>query len=328
VSAGRRSRAARSRGLARRGGYARHAAGTVVAALLAWGGAALAADEPGRGQVSLSLQTLSTSGAYTGSGGSTLPESSSEGYSALLEIEYLLGERWSLYLGLPYINKRFTGFPPHNPAFLETPHPEAEFIDDGEYHGGLQDLRLGVAYHTGGPRWEIAPFVRVELPTRDYPHFGSSAIGQNLWRAELGADFAHQLEFSNFYYGVGYSYTFVEQTLGVNVDYHRIPVRLGYFVNPRLSVELFGEGKLGNGTDGQDYCGAFGPTGQCVLLRQDESWYQHDRQIRHNYATVGVSTSYAIGRNHSVSLATWQMVWGQSINRLDYAANVGISQKF
>jgi hypothetical protein len=283
----------------------------------------------GRGTVSVSLQAIGTSGAFLASGETTLPDSSSNGYAALLEVDYALDERWSLYVALPYVTKRFTGFPPHDPALLETPHPEARYIDDAEYHGGLQDWRLGLSYRLGGARWEASPFVRAELPSRDYPHFGSAAIGQNLWRVELGARFAHQLEFSNFYYGAGYSYTLVEETLGVNVDYHRVPVRVGYFLSPRFSVEVFGEGKIGNGRDGDDYeCGRVGASGQCLFPRQDEWWYQHDRQLRHDYANVGLATTFALNDAYAVSLSSWEMVWGRSLNRLDYAVNVTVSRSF
>ena len=318
--------ARRLRGVAPRGdilaGWLMAAGGLLLGAVEA------AAAQRGRSTVALSLQAISTSGAFLASGETTLPDSASNGYIALLEVDYALNERWSVYVGIPIVTKRFTGSPPHNPAFLNPAQPEAQFIDDGSYHGGLQDWGLGLSYGIAGDRWHAEPFVRAGLPSHDYPHFGSAAIGQNLWRVEVGANLSHQLEFSNLYYGAGYSYTFVEETLGVNVDYHRVPLRLGYFLSPRLSFEVFAEGKVGNGNDGNDYCTLFGPAGQCLRLRQDEWWYQHDRQLRHDYANVGLAATFALNDVYWVSLSTWEMVWGRSLNRLDYALNLTIARRF
>jgi hypothetical protein len=286
-------------------------------------------EAPKRGVVSFGLQTVRTDSAFSESGGLVLPSSSSEAWVSILEFEYALSEQWSLYLGVPYIRKKFTGFPPHNPALLDPPQPDAEFIDDGDTHGGLQDWRAAITYRKSGRNWQLAPFVRLEVPSRDYPHFGSAAIGQNLVRGEIGVDFSQQVAFTNFYYGAGYSYTIVEETLGVNVNYNRVPLRAGYFFNPRWSAELFAEGKLGKGRDAADYgCGAYRPDGSCIHPVFDENWYQHDRQLRHDYVTMGVGSTYWFNDATAISLSTWKMVWGRTINRLDLAADLTISRRF
>jgi hypothetical protein len=186
-------------------------------------------------------------------------------------------------LGLPYIKKKYDGPAKHNPMTLVPPRPEVPFIDDGSYHGNLQDGLIGVHYLLASQPLQIEPFVNVLIPTHDYPHFAQAAVGQNLWKVETGVEATHWLPFSFWYYRVAASYTFVEETLGVNVNHFRLNGELGYVLSPAFAVHGFFHGKDGRGDDATD----FPPT-----QRTDERWYQHDRTSRHSYLNAASADWY------------------------------------
>jgi hypothetical protein len=284
--------------------------------------------EAGHGVVELRFQAIETDGSFGEHGDIVVPFTSTKGQYVLLDYHYAVDDHWRLFLGLPYVQKRFHGGRGHDPSLISPP-VDGEYVDDGEYHGGFQDLRVGASYYLHGQLWELAPFARIEYPTHSYPHYASAAIGQNVWRFELGADYVRHLPFTHLYYGVGYSYTVVEETLGVNVNYSRLPLQLGYFFSPRWGAEIFAEGRYGKGRDGEDYpCAVLAPNGSCLRPVLDSTWYQHDRQLKHNYAISGIRVSYVFTERHAVSLSTWRMVWGRSVHHLENALEVSLSQRF
>jgi len=281
-----------------------------------------------RGSVSLGYQFVKVDG-FALQGGTTAFVGKLESHSALLEVDWLLGERLELQVGLPYIKRQWVGGRMHNPTpcqpgqvsgCLTVPHPEAEFIDDGLFHGNWQDWSLGLTYHVEAGSFQLEPLVRLYLPSHDYSHFGQAATGPNRLRLELGADLAKQLAFSNFYYRVGYSYELWEKTLGIDASKNKARVELGYFLSPRWAVRALAFGQYGKGR----YDIPLPPVGS----RTDETWYQHDRFLRHNHAHAGAGAAFTFWEVYSVSLDVITMVWGQSVLRTDYAGTISLSRRF
>lgn len=305
---------------------------TVLALLPAAAGADGVAAGPGwsplsghRGSVSLAYQTIQVDG-YLRQDGTTLQNGELESHSAYLEVDWLLNDRLELHVGLPYIERRWDGGRNHNPrpcepgeaqGCLTVSHPEAEFIDDGLFHGNLQDWSVGLSYHSEIGSFQVEPLVALNAPSHDYSHFGQAATGPNVRRLELGADLTRQLAFSNLYYRLGYSYEFWETTLGIDPSKNKARAELGCFLGPRWTARGFAFGQYGKGRYETE-----------VTSRTDETWYQHDRFLRHNHAHVGAGAEVAIGRAYSVSLDAITMVWGESVLRTKYAATLALSHSF
>ena len=80
---------------------------------------------------------------------------------------YTFADGWTVSASLPYIQKRFVsevpwGGDPHNPNdpwWIDFDPPDKRFIDDGDYHGGFQDLSVSVSYVAVDGPLTIAPFV-------------------------------------------------------------------------------------------------------------------------------------------------------------------------
>ena len=67
------------------------------------------------------------------------------------------------------------------------------------------------------------------IPSHDYVFFDNAAVGQRLHQLLAAVTLAHQFEFSNLYYKLGYGYAFSEQVLGEDTGYQRFDGELGYF---------------------------------------------------------------------------------------------------
>ena len=108
---------------------------------------------------------------------------------------------------------------------------------------------------------------------------GPAAVGQRLFKFQLGTSFAWFPGLSNAYYRADIAYVFVEKTLGVNVNHWRVNAEAGYRFTPRLTGRVFMLLKDGKGLSvPEDFTSADG-----VFVMTDEKWYQHDRLIKHNF---------------------------------------------
>lgn len=280
---------------------------------------ALAEDlyEPGHGSVTIAVQAIEVHEFNTSV--SDVDIGSVTTRSAYFELEYAASSRWLLSMAIPYVRKDYDGPGRHDPLTLDPPRPEVPYLDDGRFHGSLQDFVLGARYLLAARPLQIEPFAYVIIPSHDYPHFAQAAVGQNLWKVELGVEATHFLPFSDWYYRVATSYTVVEETLGVNINHFRLYGELGYFLGPTVAAHAFFSGKHGRGDDAT----AFPPT-----RRTDERWYQHDRTSRHSYLNVGIGADWNFHDDYQLSFTWLRSVWGKTVHLVDYSVTVGITRYF
>ena len=272
---------------------------------------------PGSGSVLLSYQYINVKDFDNGDSKNPIPEVTTQ--SLYLEVDYAVTERWRLQLGLPYVRKRADPPSPHQPLALDPPRPEVSFIDDGKYRGEFQDFYLGANYLWIDAPVRLEPFVRLVIPSHDYQFFANSAVGQNLWKVELGLELTHFPLFSNWYYQLGGGYAVVEETLGVNVNYFRFNAETGYFLAPDFALKVFGIAKVGNGESAQKYP---------PPARTTENWFQHDRTLKHDSANVGIGAEWFFHENYQLSASVFTTVWGDSVHWIDIAAGLGITRHF
>ena len=271
----------------------------------------------GHGSVSLSLQATEVSEFNTSEADVDIGSVTTR--SAYLEAEYTVSSRWRVKLGVPYIEKDYDGRGRHDPLQLDPPRPEVAYIDDGHFHGNLQDYVAGIQYLFATQPLQIEPFALAIIPSHDYPHFGQAAVGQNLWKVELGVEATHFLPLSDWYYRLALSYTIAEQTLDVSINHFRLGVEVGYFLTPGLAVHGFVSSKHGRGDDGT----AFPPS-----QRTDERWYQHDRTSRHSYINTGIGFDWYFHKDYGLFGSLFTNVWGQTGHLVDWSATVGVTRYF
>lgn len=270
--------------------------------------------------VSIGLEVLSFADSFRGTQRAHGGEARSEGL--LFGLDYGLSERWSLSASIPIIRKRYRGPAPHIPALLDPPNNTAPFIDDGDYHGGWQDFRLGLHYTTMARGFLLTPYVVAHIPSRNYPHFGQAAIGQNRDKLQVGVGIGRVMETRPFFYRLDVSRNFVERTLGRNVDHTIYDLSLGWFARDRLALSVFGRKKTGNGVEPTDFAFFGRPP------FRGEAWYQHDRLFPHEYEMLGVALEWSINDRYGLGVAVSQMAGGNYVQRIDSATQVTLTRYF
>ena len=271
----------------------------------------------GSGSVLLNYQYIGVNEFQNGASQGAIGDVTTQ--SLYLELDYAFAERWRLKVGVPYIKKRGLPPSPHDPLAVIPPHPEISNIDDGTYHATFQDFFIDVTYLWIDKPVRVEPFVSVNIPSHDYQFFANSAVGQNLWKVEVGLELTHVLPFSDWYYRLGGGYAFVEQTLGVNVNHFRFHAEVGYFLKPNFTLNVFSLGKIGNGESAQTY-----PPSN----RTTERWFQHDRTLKHNSVNAGIGADWFFHENYQLSANVFTTVWGDSVHWIDIAGGVGITRYF
>jgi len=287
--------------------------------LVALPAAPLSAEESrkGHGHFTTEYQYISVDGYEASTGEFDI--GTTDTHTLYFELDYYLTDRLSVVVGLPLIRKRYQGTFPHDVAGLDPPNNTAPFIDDGDYHTDWQDFHLGARYVALDGPLTIEPFISLGIPSNDYPFYAHAAVGQNLNKLDVGADFTYVPPISDAFFRLGIGYVFVEETLGTNIDHWRIYGDAGYFFGPRLSGRVFFMLKKGHGLKFPD---DFPPP------LTDEHWYQHDRQLKHNYMNVGIGIDWAVNDKYSLSTSVMTMTWAEQVHIMDYAAIVSLTRSF
>lgn len=99
------------------------------------------------------------------SDGSPIEAGEIDSHNMMLDLTYGVTDKVALNVSVPYVSARYTG---------PNAHP-GSVLDDGAYHGTMQDFRINVRYglNTGGTA--IAPFADLIVPSHDYEYYGHAA---------------------------------------------------------------------------------------------------------------------------------------------------------
>jgi hypothetical protein len=196
-------------------------------------------------------------------------------------------------------------------------------IDNGNFHGGLQDFGIGVRYNLISRPLLFTPFVLSTYPMTNYQHFAHSAIGSDAWEARIGLAVGHRFEthFRNAYFQSQYSYSISEEFMNIRPHRNRFNGEFGYFLSPRLAVRALALSQvMTNGLEiPQDYP---------VRKPDNPLWQQHDRISRVDFVDVGGGVSYSLTRSMDVFGSLLTMPWGTNGHALKAGVSLGINWTF
>lgn len=280
-------------------------------------------DEPSgatgdRTRITIGFQSVHSDGNVDGDG-NPRPGVKTDTRNLLLAIDHRFADNWSLHVSLPYILKRSVGDPGlHNTRFLTVPR-DANFLDDGDYHGAWQDWQFGVTYHGAWKGLDVRPHAVLTWPSHDYTFFASAAPGRYLRRLQLGADVSRRFGRSNVHWSAGYSYEFVEQVLGRNLDKHHYRLSTHWDVSPTWSLTAFSNARYSNGIEISELAGK---------VPRSELWYQHDRMAKHNYVLAGVGATWHFRDRWTLSTSSAWPVRADSMHRVRKAWDLQVSRSF
>lgn len=262
-----------------------------------------------------------------------------DSHIALLSGDFALTDRWTVYAALPYVQKRFKGDPndpyggdPHNPNdpwWIDFVPPDKRFIDDGEYHGGFQDLSFGISYLALDGPLSISPYIGYGWPTTNYPFYAKAAIGKNLWTLPVGASATWVPNFSDWQFDGNLAYVFSEKPLDINVDYWLAYLSGRYWFKPQFSLNLFMNVKwIREGyvmpwdfSDDPFY-------GDYPDAYDTEEWWQHDRLLRHRFLNAGIGFDYFINEKYLLSGTYFKTVWSEQTDEVDKAFSLAFTRYF
>ena len=150
-------------------------------------------------------------------------------------LTYSFTDRLAAGASVPYVSARYEGNLP-NIA------PGLEWVDDGSYHGTVTDLRLDLRYNLLDEPAKVTPFLSVVIPTRDYASFGQAAPASGLEQYLAGVSVGRRLDpfLEAGYAQLRYTYTFVEEVIGVSHDRSNADLEIGYFLTPSLGIAATG----------------------------------------------------------------------------------------
>src|SRR5260370_22629787 len=86
--------------------------------------------------------------------------------SLVLDTDFSLTNRLAVRVSLPYIEGKYVGPSPH--TLVRGDLSTAVGLDNGDYHGTLQDFRLNLRYNLSQHALRLTPFFVVNLPRHSY----------------------------------------------------------------------------------------------------------------------------------------------------------------
>jgi hypothetical protein len=219
-------------------------------------------------------------------------------------------DRLAVSTSLPLFEGKYQGTFPHK-------FP----IDDGKYHGSLQNFGFMARYLAVERPVVLTPFVGFTLPVWDYEHFAHSAIGMQMWEVNLGFNAARRLDpvLPNAYFQLRYAYVITQEVLGIRPNRSRIDTELRYFLTPRLAVRALAGSEVTH--TGLDFPKDF-PS------RTNNLWHHHDQISAVNYLNVGGGVSFAVTNSLDVFATMATSVWGENGHALNTGLSLGASWSF
>lgn len=235
---------------------------------------------------------------------------------ALLELDYGISRRLAVNLSLPLVFAKYSGNQPHRDE------GQVDYIDDGSFHGGSQDLRVGFRYHLVRERpLDVTPFIEGIFPTRDYPTFGHALIGRNLLELLVGTNVGRDLSplLPNVYVQTRASYAFVERVMDISHNRANLDSQIDYLLTERLALSILAsiQKHFGGLTWIEDFS-----------LYSHEEWHNHTQLFRSDAVDVGAGLSFRINADTAVFANVITTSWSKNSHPLNRGVIVGVSRSF
>ena len=281
----------------------------------------------GYGTVSVSFQSVHTSLQLDSIGTKGDGPETTDTQALIWQVEYGLTDKIAVHASLPFMATRYVGTNPHTQGRDLQPSD----WDDGTYHSAFQDFYIGVRYGlVQSPRFALAPFAEVVIPSHRYETLAQSAIGRDARVLLVGAavgGFADGI-LPGLYYQTRISYGIAQDVVDIRTNRTGIDSAIGYFVNPRLAVQFVETFHyLHNGM----YF-IFEPEFQADITGGgpivEDHWISHDRLLRGRVVSLGGGLTYAVSDSIGLFATASTMVWGRSLPRPVRSLTVGMNWNF
>lgn len=265
----------------------------------------------GEGEIALGYQNLFNQYHYN-SDGSRHDYGHVRAIRVIQELDYGVTDKFAVSVSLPYGEGKYHGAFPHQKP-----------IDNGDYHGALQDFRVGFRYNIVKRPVQFTPFLAAVFPSHHYEHFGHSAVGVDMWEAQMGFSMGRNLEpvLPRAYFQLTYGYSITQRVLGIRPNRNRTDTEFGYFLTRRLSVQAIAASQIVPG-------GLNFPQDFPLRTQTNVGWRHHDQTLAVNFLNMGGGIAYFVTRNWQVYSSLITSVWGQNGHALKTGFSAGMGWTF
>ena len=239
----------------------------------------------------------------------------------IVDSDFSLTERLAVRLSLPYLSGKYVG--PYGHTVIRGRPDTAVALDNGSFHGALQDFRVDVRYSLSKHALKLAPFFEANIPSHDYPTLGHAAIGINMREYRIGVNVGRRLDpilpkaFVQGRYALGFSQT----VANIAPKRSYAESQLGYFLTPRLSLQ--GSAVWTHSHNGIDHDYDLFPNNLT-----EEQWLNHDRISRVELLDLGVNAGYSFSRSTSVTVGVGRSLWGANTHFRTVVLSIGFVKAF
>jgi len=239
----------------------------------------------------------------------------------MLDVDYSLTDRLAVRVALPAMEGRYKGPEPH--VFVRNQPQTQVKLDDGRYHGGLQDFRFDVRYNVSQKKLMVTPFFQAILPSHDYPTLGHGAVGADQREYRMGVNLGRRLDpfLPKAYVQGRYAFGFVQQFAHIAPKRSYAEFQLGYILNRRLSLQ--GSAVWTHSHNGIDLINDVFPKNLT-----DEQWLNHDRIGRVGLLDVGGAANFAISRSTTVFFGLGRSIQGANTHLRGVVVTAGVTKSF
>ena len=271
---------------------------------------------PGEGTISVSYQNTRTHGQLDMYGTQLAepggPREGTDGHALLWYVEYGLSDRIAVHASLPFSRTKYQGCCAH-PVGVDG---QPSSLDDGTYHGTLQDFYFGTRFKLlASARLAVTPFVEVVIPSHHYESLGQSVAGRDLRAFVVGAavgGFADDL-LTGLHFQTRLSYAFVQNAVDVHPNRTGIDSSIGYFVTPRFAIDFLETFQYTH--DGTDWgIPPFGIGVRDGTPMTLDYGLNHDRLARSNALSFGFGATCALTEKVGFFGTVSKLAWGENLS--------------
>jgi hypothetical protein len=245
--------------------------------------------------------------------------------SVLVDVTYGLTDKLAVSFGIPWVSAKYVGPAPHPIADLSGPTPVffgAAPLDNGKFHGTLQDFRFDLRYNLTTKGVVLTPFIGTSAPMRAYTTLAHAAPGTRQKQLQLGVSAAKMLDgiTPGLFVQGRYAFAFVERPIDISTNRSSAGLEIGYFVTPRLRLLALGAGQLSHG--GIDII----PNARVRLPA--EQFLHHDAITRINFLNLGAGAAYSVTDKIDVYGSMIRTVAARNGHLIDRGLSLGMSWSF
>jgi len=247
--------------------------------------------------LALSYQALTAdkhlfSEAVTPSGSRALDLGTIHSNAYFLSGEYGIVDRFAVTADVAVVDARYVGTDPEDPS-----------LDDGSYHGGLQNASITLRYEAVSRPFVVTPFLGYTFPTRDYPTLGHASIGGDVSDTTAGVFLGRRLSpfLPDAYLHGSYSHSWIERVHGApRASNDAWGIEGGYFIGDLVALRAYGSWLRTNG--GLDWFHDLNAA----------NFHAHDAASAASYTQVGGGAIFTASRTVDVYVSYNAIIHGEN----------------